>query len=483
MIRILRKSLKKIKKIIFKKTKKQKYKVAVIGMGYVGFPLACAIAKSKKYNVYGLDIDNEKINEINKKNSPIDKKRIKIKINATTDFSILKYIKYIVICVPTPVDHKKKPDLKPIIKATESIAKNLTKGQFVILESTVNPGVCEEIVLPILEKTGLKGGVDFELVHCPERINPGDKKWNVNNITRNIGGLTKEGTKKAADFYRSFINAEVNEMSSLKAVESTKIVENIFRDINIAYVNELAKSFDKLGIDVVEVIKGASNKPFAFMAHYPGCGIGGHCIPVDPYYLIDYAKENGFDHKLLITARKINNSMPQYTVEKLISNLNKLNIPLINAKIGILGISYKANVNDIRESPALEIINKLRKLNFDVFTYDPYCPEESNSELDEVLNECKAVIIATAHDEFLKIKNWKNIELIIDGRNCLDKNRIERLGITYDGIGRGDKSVINAKKENTIVIQPISISSVPRKKIWRLKNNKTFGFEFLKIKR
>ena len=445
MTNILRKLLLLNRK---KRTGKNRENVAVIGMGYVGFPLACAIAKSGKYNVYGLDINEERINKINNKISPVDDRQAKedikeVKINATKDFSMLKDMKYIIICVPTPVDHKKNPDLTPVKAVALEIAGNLQPGQIIILESTVNPGVCEEIILPILEKTGLEGGIDFELVHCPERINPGDKNWNVYNIPRNIGGLTVEGTRKAAEFYRSFINAEVNEMSSLKVAESTKIVENTFRDVNIAYVNELAKSFDKLGIDVLEVIRGASNKPFAFMAHYPGCGVGGHCIPVDPYYLIDYAKRNGFDHKLLKNARKINNSMPQYTVEKLTLNLKNMGIPLKDMKVGVLGISYKANVGDMRESPALEIISKLKKLKMDVFTYDPYCLNESNSELKEILRECTAVIIATSHDMFLKINDWKNVELIVDGMNCLDREKIEEEGIRYDGIGRGIK---NTKK-------------------------------------
>lgn len=417
--------------------------VAVIGMGYVGFPLACAIAKSGKYNVYGLDIDEAKINKIKNRVSTVEDEQASedikvVEINATREFSILKDMKYIVICVPTPVDHNKNPDLTPVIKATESIAKNLREGQIIILESTVNPGICEEVVLPILLETGLEPGVDFNLAHCPERINPGDSNYNVYNIPRNVGSLTKEGTKIVADFYRSFINAPINEVSSLKVTESTKIVENIFRDVNIAYVNELAKSFDKLGIDVVEVIKGASNKPFAFMPHYPGCGIGGHCIPVDPYYLIDYAKRNGFNHELLKNARKINNSMPHYTIEKLVYHLRRLNIPIKNTKIGVLGISYKANIGDLRESPSLEIIDELKKIGFDVFSFDPYCLNESNSELKELLEECTAVVVATNHKEFLKINNWKNIKLIIDGRNCLDKDKINDK-IVYDGIGRGFK--------------------------------------------
>lgn len=418
-------------------------KVTVIGLGYVGFPLACAIAKSNLYKVYGLDVDNDKISKVNLGISPIEDAQaaqdiLEVKINATNDDTVIKGSKFVIICVPTPVNHDKKPDLTPVIKASESIAKNLSPNTIVILESTVNPGVCEEIVLPVLEKSGLKCGVDFELVHCPERINPGDPKWNVYNIPRNIGGYTQYGTNIAANFYRSFLKSKINEMSSLKAAEATKIVENTFRDVNIAYVNELAQSFDNLGIDVYEVIKGASNKPFAFMPHFPGCGVGGHCIPVDPYYLIDYAEQHGFNHTLLKAARNVNNSMPRYTVHKLEERLKSLGIPIEGTNIGLLGLSYKADIGDLRESPALEIQKDLESLGANVLTCDPYCPQLANFNINDILQKCQAVIIATNHHQFLEIDNWKNVKVIIDGRNCLDMSKMKELGIAYNGIGRGN---------------------------------------------
>jgi nucleotide sugar dehydrogenase len=444
--------------------KPEKEKVAVIGMGYVGFPLACAIARNKRYEVYGIDLDISKINKIKKRISPVEDERAskdikEVNITVTTDSSVLKSMNYIIICVPTPIDHSKNPDLTPVRKASEAIAKNLQKGQLIILESTVNPGVCEEEILPILEENGLKGGIDFELAHCPERINPGDPNWNVYNIPRNIAAMTKEGTKRVADFYRSFIHAQVNEMSSIKAAESTKIVENTFRDINIAYVNELAKSFDKLGIDVVEVIKGASNKPFAFMPHYPGCGVGGHCIAVDPYYLIDYAARAGFDHVLLKIARHVNNSMPKYTVEKLLTKLKEQGMSIETSKIGVLGLSYKANIGDLRESPAFDIINELEKLGCKPLTFDPYSIGKSNSTRSEILQKCDAVIVATGHTDFKNIKDWKNVKVIVDGRNCLDKEAIEKMGIIYTGIGReGSKTgrFSKARKKEIILTEKIT---------------------------
>lgn len=430
-------------------------KVTVIGLGYVGFPLACAIAKSNNYEVYGLDIDNERVDKVNSHISPVEDRQAEediktVRIMATTEDDILKKSKYIIVCVPTPITEERKPDLQPVIQATQSILKNLRKGQIIILESTVNPGVCEEVILPILESQGFKGGIDFELVHCPERIDPGNLKWNVYNISRNIGGITKEGTHKAANFYRSFLNADINEMSSLKVAEATKIVENVFRDVNIAYVNELAQSFDKIGIDVHEVIKGASNKPFSFMPHYPGCGVGGHCIAVDPYYLIDYAEKNGFDHRLLKIAREINSSMPSYTVKKLVEELSSLGISIKGAKIGLLGLSYKANIGDMRESPALEIRKELLELGAEVLCCDPYCNGDAPVLIEEILEKCVGVILATNHKQFLNLKNWKNVKIVIDGRNCLDKSHIESQGIIYQGIGRGFPKKINGEILNEI---------------------------------
>ncbi len=422
-----------------------KNKVTVVGLGYVGLPLFCCIAKNRDLKVCGLDLDEEKINKIGRKICPIDdvntaKLLKKVPIKVSSEPKILEGSEFIIICVPTPVKNNKVPDLKPVISAAKTISKYLEKGQKIILESTVNPGVCEEIILPILEKTGLKGGSDFELSHCPERINPGDQKWNVGNIPRNIGSLTKVGNKVVANFYRSFIKSEVNEVSSLKVAESSKIIENTFRDINIAYVNELAKSFDVMGIDLVEVIKAASNKPFAFMPHYPGCGVGGHCIPVDPYYLIKKAKDLGFDHGFLRKAREVNNSMPKYTVDLLIKRLGEIGKKAKGTKVGLLGLAYKANVADIRESPALKILQLLKNTGFSVKTFDPFVPKKSDvKSMEELLKISDVIVVAVDHREFKKIDaemlKKHGIRLVIDGKNILDKMVIEKAGILYKGIG------------------------------------------------
>lgn len=347
----------------------------------------------------------------------------------------------VIICVPTPVYENHMPNLKPVIGATEGIAPYLKKGHLVILESTVNPGVSESIVLPILEeKSGLKGGVDFYLAHCPERINPGDKKWNVENINRVVGSFENVGLGMAAAFYESILTGSVKKMESLKEAEAVKVVENSFRDINIAFVNELARSFTKLDIDVVNVIDGAATKPFAFMAHYPGCGVGGHCIPVDPYYLIEYAKENGFNHDFLSLARRINTDMPAFTVEQLQDALNKKQLPLNGTEIAVLGVAYKANIDDCRESPSFEIIRILKEKGAKLRIYDPYVSHKSTvHSLEEALRDAKAVVIATPHDEFKKMTSQElvnyGVEVVMDGRNCLEKVLFND-PLLYIGIGR-----------------------------------------------
>lgn len=424
-----------------------KEKVVVIWLGYVGFPAACAIARNAKYEVFWLDVVREKIDLINQRISPIDdelaaKDILEVSLVATSDASILSGAKYILICVPTPIDDLHNPDLTPVIKATETIAKYLQKWQNIILESTVNPWVCDETIIPILEKTWLKVWIDFEVGHSPERINPGDKKWNVYNIPRNVWASTKNWTKIIADFYRSFLSAEVNEMKDIQHAEATKIIENTFRDINIAYVNELAKSFDKIGLDVVEVIKWASNKPFAFMAHYPGCGVGWHCIAVDPYYLIEKAKRSWFDHKFLKIARETNNSMPEYTVNKLFLELNKIERSLKWTKVGLLGLSYKKDIADLRESPSFEILKILKSYGAIVEIYEPYNLNISTcNTLNDIITKSDVLLIATNHSEFVQnisidILKKSNIKVVIDGRNCLNKESFEWSGISYSGIGR-----------------------------------------------
>ncbi|MFA6973545.1 MAG: nucleotide sugar dehydrogenase [Parcubacteria group bacterium] len=427
------------------KNKQDKQVVCVIGLGYVGLPLAVRCVE-KGYETYGLDMDKKKVELINKGKSPIEEKFLEkyfpnIKPIATADEKIIKKADIVLICVPTPVDALYNPDLGPVRGAVEMVSRNLKKGALVVLESTVNPGVSEEIIKPIFESAKQRVGTDVHIAHCPERINPGDEKWNVTNIPRVVGSMDKEGLQIALNFYQSIVDGEIRPMKSIREAEAVKIVENSFRDVNIAFVNELAKSFDALGIDVADVIRGASTKPFAFMAHFPSCGVGGHCIPVDPYYLIERAKQSGFDHKFLKIARETNNSMPAYTVELLQDALNEIKLPMKGTTVGVLGISYKSNVDDVRESPYFKIIKFLKGYGAEIISFDPHVARLSDvKSLDALLKKATALIIVTGHREFKQLDpnifKKNGIKVIIDGANCLDKDAIKKSGVIYKGIGR-----------------------------------------------
>lgn len=425
----------------------EKQTVTVIGLGYVGLPLA-VLAAQKGYTVHGLERTQEKADKVNSgenflQDDFLDNHFKSGMIRATTDPSVIKKSDIVLVCVPTPVDSLYQPDLGPVKDAVSTIAQNLDpkRTSLIVIESTINPGVCEEVVEPLFKEAGCTAGQDYELSHCPERINPGDPKWNVTNIPRVAGSYTDAGRDRTVAFYEDILDAPVRAMKSIREAEATKIMENSFRDINIAFVNELARSFTKLGIDVKDVIEGAATKPFAFMAHWPSCGVGGHCIPVDPYYLIERAKKSGFDHKFLKLAREINNSMPEYTVEILQDTLNELKLPLNGTPVAVLGLAYKANVGDKRESPSYKIIEELKRHKADVITFDPYIPEDStSSSLEDTLKKATAVIVATNHKEFTALtpKDLVQHEVlaVVDGKNCLDKEAFENTSFLYRGIGR-----------------------------------------------
>lgn len=413
--------------------------VSVIGLGKVGLPLAILIA-SKNFRICGIDIDRKKLLQIKNKEITIEDSfthELFKKINLNLENEIKRSDIYIV-CVPTSIDEYNQPNLAHIINAVENIGRVLDNNQLIIIESTIYPGLCEEVIIPILNKTGKK----YLLAHCPERINPGDKEWNIANIPRVIGALNKRSLQKATNFYKKILTGKITTLSDLRHAEATKILENVFRDVNIALVNEMAQSFYRMGIDIKEVIEAASTKPFGFLPHFPGVGVGGDCIAVNPYYMIERGKVSGFDHELLKTARKINTYMPIYTINLLQNSLNFLGLALKGKRIGIYGMSYKPNTSDTRESPAFEVIKRLKILKMaKVNTYDPFVLDSSTvKSLTELLNNSEAVIVCTAHDEIAKVdpmlfKKHK-IKLIIDGRNCLDKNKIKSLGILYKGIGR-----------------------------------------------
>lgn len=416
-------------------------KVAVVGLGYVGLPLSLLAAR-KDYDVTGFDVDHKKIDALQAGRSYIDdvsdEALAKADLKFTAEAAGIKGADIVVICVPTPVKGQ-EPDLSIVKAAVKTIAPQLKKHSLVVLESTVNPGVCDEIVIPLLEAgASMKVGEDVYLAHCPERINPGDPKWGVHNINRVVGASSKEGLDLAVEFYSSIIDAEIKPMGSLKEAEAVKIVENSFRDINIAFVNELAMSFAKLGIDVVNVIDGAATKPFAFIPHYPSVGVGGHCIPVDPYYLIEYANGHGFDHEFLRLARKINDGMPEFTAQRLADGLDKAGLTLKGARVAVLGLSYKADVADDRESPSYKLIKILEDNGVEVDTYDPHMKDKSSADnLHSALGGKDAAILATSHKEFTAIDpKTLRVKVFVDGKNAFSAADFNDTDVIYTGIGR-----------------------------------------------
>lgn len=408
--------------------------ITIVGLGYVGFPLAVQAA-SRGFEVLGCDVNQSTVEAVNGKthflHDPFVRERIEdVEIRAS---NVLRSSDVYIVCVPTPVTNFSDPDFTFVRQAVESIAGIIEDGQLVVIESTINPGVSEELVAPILDKSGKR----YYLAHCPERINPGDPKWTVANIPRVVGGIDAESTCRAAEFYRELIEAEVIELSQISAAESTKILENTFRDVNIAFVNEMAQSFYKLGIDIAEVIRGAATKPFGFLPHYPGIGVGGHCIAVDPYYMIQRGKQVGFDHIFLKQARKINSEMPEFAVKVLQDGLNQHYLPLKGTAVTVLGLSYKPDIADDRESPAYALVKLLKMKGAELRIYDPYWPDKSNvASLDAALAESQAAVLVTAHSEFLDESLYMKLKVILDGRNCLDKNKFRGPdGPTYLGIG------------------------------------------------
>lgn len=414
--------------------------VVVIGLGYVGLPLALQAA-DRGYSVTGLDLDKAKLEDIRNGKDPIGEDFVKellpkVNIKVTDDEKAIRDADIVLVCVPTPVKDGYEPDLGPVKGAVDAISRNVKKGAIVIVESTINPGVCDEIVIPLFDKSGIKVNEDIHVSHCPERINPGDPKWNVSNIPRVVGSSSDDGLKATVDFYEKIVDANIKRMGSLKEAEACKVVENSFRDVNIAFVNELAKSFNKLGINVKNVIDGAATKPFAFMAHYPSVGVGGHCIPVDPYYLIEYARGYGFEHEFLSLARHINNSMPYFTVDQLRDALDEKNKTLKGLNVLLLGLSYKPDVADDRESPSYDVIEILKSKGATVSIYDPYFLDKSTVKtLEEGLKDAQAVILASSHKEFINA-DYSKYELFafVDGKNALDSSKVNKI-TAYRGIG------------------------------------------------
>ncbi len=394
--------------------------IEVIGLGYVGEPLY-GLARAGGYNVVGVEISDARRLSVERQHG-LSQGAIRPDI-CTADLFI--------VCVPTPVNERHEPDLSPLESAVRGIAGVLQDSNVVIVESTIYPGVCEDIIKPILDTAN----VSYHLGHCPERINPGDPVWSVRNIPRVVGSLTRDGAERIAAFYRSIVDAEITVVSGVKEAEATKILENTFRDVNIAFVNEMALSFQKLGIDVTEVIRAATTKPFGFLPHFPGVGVGGHCIAVDPYYMIERGRAVGFDHEFLRLARKINSRMPEETLRLVQDGLNLLSKPLNGAVVGVLGLAYKPDVSDDRESPSYDLVRLLREKGADVRTFDHLVSDKSSVQRFEDAIDADCVVLATAHSEFLRRQSeLAAVPLVVDGRNALDHSLFKTA--LYLGVGR-----------------------------------------------
>ncbi len=409
--------------------------IGIIGLGYVGLPIAVESALSG-YEVIGFDVNSEKnelimqgknyIKDVN--DNELNKCVKEKKITATDDFSRLSLCDIILICVPTPLDKYFQPDIQYIINASENISKFSKKPSLIILESTTYPGTTEEEIKPILEKDGSIIGKDFFLAFSPERVDPGNEQYKTKNIPKVIGGCTKECGEISGMFYNSILTGGVHIVSSPRAAEMEKLLENTFRLVNIGLINEMAVLADKMDIDIWEVINAAKTKPYGFMPFYPGPGLGGHCIPIDPYYLSWKAKEFHFQTTLIEAAGQTNKEMPEYVVKKIGMLLNKNKKSYAHSKIILMGVAYKKDIDDYRESPTLRILQLLQELHADIILVDPFIKEfkgldkktyKTTEISDSLLKDSDLVVIITDHTSFNQKQILENADIIYDTRNLI----------------------------------------------------------------
>lgn len=416
-------------------------RIGVIGLGYVGLPLLVEFARSG-FNVTGFEVDEHKAAEINAGRSYIGDvvgSAVRELVNAdrlraTTDFQYLKDCDAVIICVPTPLRKTKEPDVSYILAAAEQIQKSLRRGQLIVLESTTYPGTTDEVLLPMFEEMGLKLDEDFLLAFSPERVDPGNPQFQTHNIPKVVGGCTQDSTEAASHLYSQIVN-DVHSVSSARVAEAAKLLENTFRAVNIGMANEMARLCYALNIDTWEVIRAAATKPFGFMPFYPGPGIGGHCIPLDPHYLSWKARQHGFDSRFIGLAEEVNSRMPEHVVTLVVDGLNDERKSLKGSRVLLLGVAYKKDINDVRESPALSIIDRLRAKGADVRYHDPFVKDVrfddahtegggealSSVELtDAELKAADCVVIVTDHSGIDYHHVTALAPLIVDTRNALN---------------------------------------------------------------
>jgi UDP-N-acetyl-D-glucosamine dehydrogenase len=422
------------------KLKNKRAVLGVIGLGYVGLPLAVEKAKAG-YMTIGFDIQKEKVDKVNQGINYIgdvvneDLKKIVESglLSATSDFAKVASADTICICVPTPLDQYQQPDISYVKSAAESILPHLHKDMLIILESTTYPGTTRELILPILEKSGLKCGQDFYLAFSPERVDPGNLAFKTKNTPKVVGGITQQCTEIAATLYENILQAPIHRVSSPEIAEMEKILENTYRNINIGLINELAILCNRMNINIWEVIDAAKSKPFGFQAFYPGPGLGGHCIPLDPYYLAWKAREFGFHTSMIESSMMINDRMPEYTVERAGKILNRFQKPINGSKILILGVAYKQDIDDYRESPAIRVIEILEHAGAKVSYFDPYISkyiEKGHIKLglknldEKSLKDSDLVIITTGHTSIDYSIVQKYSQYIFDTKNAMKKLQI-----------------------------------------------------------
>jgi UDP-N-acetyl-D-glucosamine dehydrogenase len=407
--------------------------VGVIGLGYVGLPLAVEKAKAG-YRVIGFDIQKERVGLVNQGKNYIgdvlDADLAEMissgQLSATVDYSRIKECDAMTICVPTPLDEHQQPDISYVESSAKEIAKHLRKDTLVVLESTTYPGTTEEVLMPILEAGGMQCGKDFYLAFSPERVDPGNKLYNTKNTPKVVGGVTKQCTEIAAMLYENVLDGEIFRASSPKVAEMEKILENTYRNINIGLANEMAILCNRMGIDVWEVIDAAKTKPYGFQAFYPGPGLGGHCIPIDPFYLTWKAREFDYHTRLIEVSAEINRYMPEYVVERVMKILNERKMPLNGANVLVLGVAYKQDIDDMRESPALKVIEHLEKYGANVTYNDPYIPSfryrgknYTSAELTSgLLESADIAVITTMHTAYDYDFITKHARLIFDTKNA-----------------------------------------------------------------
>lgn len=419
---------------LLRRIEEKSFVVGVIGLGYVGLPLNLCFAE-KGFRSIGFDIDKSKVDSLNAgksyiKHIPserIQRARQSGKFSATTDYSKIKDCDAILIAVPTPLNKNREPEMEYVVSSSESVSMNMRRGQLIVLESTTYPGTTDELMVPILEKRGLKLDKDFFVAFSPEREDPNNKDFRTETIPKVVGATSPDGLAVADALYRQIVVRTVP-VSSTRVAEATKLMENIFRSVNIALVNELKIAFMKMGIDVWEVIEGAKTKPFGFMPFYPGPGLGGHCIPIDPFYLTWKAREYGVATRFIELAGEINTSMPAFVVQKVMDALNEVGKPVKRSRVLMLGLAYKANVDDDRESPSYELMKELEEKGAIVDYNDPFVPvirmtrdhpQFAGRKSVEISKNYDLVLISTAHDEYKKI-DFKSFNIpVVDTRNLV----------------------------------------------------------------